>query len=145
MSDISPYTPFCCSAGCGRTGTLIAIDIFRELLKTKVVTQFFLLIFWYIYNLFWYTISFKKLKNVDMKSLVVELRKQRICMVQSAVRCLLTEISDIEWRVARVWEIKSFYLNLTKFRGNKNIEKKKLLTDFSLKKYSINFVPISLF
>ncbi|KAI1733168.1 protein-tyrosine phosphatase domain-containing protein [Ditylenchus destructor] len=48
-----------CSAGCGRTGTVIALDTFKELLTTG------------------------KLSKVDLKQLVIELRKQRVCMVQT--------------------------------------------------------------
>lgn len=48
-----------CSAGCGRTGSLIAINVFRELLNTN------------------------KLKTIDVKKIVIELRKQRVCMVQT--------------------------------------------------------------
>uniref|UniRef100_A0A914BX51 protein-tyrosine-phosphatase n=1 Tax=Acrobeloides nanus TaxID=290746 RepID=A0A914BX51_9BILA len=48
-----------CSAGCGRTGTVIAANIIRE------------------------TINKKKLKSLDLKELVMDLRRQRSSMVQT--------------------------------------------------------------
>ncbi|KAH7731089.1 Protein Y41D4A.5 [Aphelenchoides avenae] len=48
-----------CSAGCGRTGTVIAANIIRELIKAK------------------------KLTKIDVKQLVLELRRQRGSMVQT--------------------------------------------------------------
>jgi tyrosine-protein phosphatase non-receptor type 12/18/22 len=48
-----------CSAGCGRTGTVIAANILRELINAK------------------------KLTKIDVRELVIELRKQRSSMVQT--------------------------------------------------------------
>jgi tyrosine-protein phosphatase non-receptor type 12/18/22 len=48
-----------CSAGCGRTGTVIALNIIRELMHSK------------------------KLIQINVKQLVLDLRKQRTSMVQT--------------------------------------------------------------
>lgn len=69
-----------CSAGCGRTGSLIAINVFRELLNTNVSERAILM------ESYGQSFPFQKLKKIDVKQIVIELRKQRVCMVQTLVK-----------------------------------------------------------
>ena len=73
-----------CSAGCGRTGTVIALNIIRELINQKVGPG----------KLSRLTVNFQKITEINVQQLVLDLRRQRTSMVQTQVNSPL-EIQNI--------------------------------------------------
>lgn len=88
---------FNCSAGCGRTGTICAIDyvwgLMRmgvSLLQLRIIFISFIFVFiCIVLNLYYTTcniLMFQKLtKNFNLFNVIADMRRQRIAMVQTKV------------------------------------------------------------
>lgn len=113
-----------CSAGCGRTGAVIAVDIAQQMLKTGVYLLELLIV-----------VEGRLLQRMSPKfsvsDLVIELRKQRPAMVQSLDQYILVNhaIAELFRRQLKISDAHHYvnvegYRNKPSANGNKKEEPK---------------------